>query len=88
MKQTLLIGTISLLFTACSSMDSRTWESDTNGPPANMAEVNQDIDESKWPPDNRTGNPAYHLRKEKALRERMQGVQPETGTNTSKTSNP
>lgn len=70
MKQAIAILGLSVMSVSCSQMDTRTWESDTNGPPANMAEVNQNIDENLWPPDNRTGNPAYHLRKERERKAR------------------
>lgn len=45
-----------------SCHDGRTWESDTNGPEAQMATCNQHMDINTVPADNRTGNPAYHLR--------------------------
>lgn len=44
--------------------DGRTWESDTNGPSANMATHNQHTDIEKVPAHNRTGSPEYHLRLE------------------------
>lgn len=54
----------SALVGLASCHDGRTWESDTNGPNANMATCNQHTDINKVPADNRTGNHAYHLRKE------------------------
>ena len=60
--RTLLI--ISALIGLASCHDGRTWESETNGPFANMATCNQHTDVNTVKPDNRTGNPAYHLRLE------------------------
>lgn len=54
----------SALVGLASCHDGRTWESETNGPNANMATCNQHTDITKVPADNRTGNPAYHLRLE------------------------
>jgi hypothetical protein len=67
---------ISLVFalTSCTGDDTRTWESDTNGPPAQMRcpyPHQKQVDENTWPPDNRTGNKAYHLRKEEELRAQL-----------------
>lgn len=50
------------LFGLVSCHDPRTWESDTNGPEAQMATCNQHMDINTVPAHNRTGNPAYHLR--------------------------
>lgn len=47
-----------------SCHDGRTWESETNGPGANMATCNQHMDINTVPANNRTGNPEYHLRME------------------------
>jgi hypothetical protein len=58
--RTLII--ISALVGLASCHDGRTWESETNGPEANMATCNQHTDITTVPADNRTGNPAYHLR--------------------------
>lgn len=69
--KTFVFLSLVLALTSCTGSDTRTWESDTNGPPAQMRCPNQNIDESTWPPDNRTGNKAYHLRKEKELREQI-----------------
>jgi hypothetical protein len=55
---------ISAIVGLASCHDGRTWESDTNGPEANMATCNQHTDITTVPADNRTGNPAYHLRLE------------------------
>lgn len=55
----------SALVGLASCHDGRTWESDTNGPNAQMAPCNQHTDVNTVPADNRTGNPAYHLRIEK-----------------------
>jgi hypothetical protein len=63
MKKLLLALPLTLAFIGCH--DGRTWESDTNGPPANMVDSSPHTDISAWPEDNRTGNPAYHLRKER-----------------------
>jgi hypothetical protein len=54
----------SALVALASCHDGRTWESDTNGPEAGMAECNQHTDIEKVPANNRTGNPEYHLRLE------------------------
>jgi len=59
-----------------SCHDGRTWESQTNGPEANMATCNQHMDINTVPADNRTGNPAYHIRIE-AERNAKSGTKPE-----------
>lgn len=69
MKIFVTILLLIFILVSCKRLDNHTWQSKTNGPPAQMAEKNQDIDEDQWPPDNRTGNPAYHLRKQKERRD-------------------
>jgi hypothetical protein len=54
----------SALLGLASCHDGRTWESDTNGPEANMATCNQHMDINTVPAYDRTGNPEYNLRKE------------------------
>ena len=52
----------SALVALASCHDGRTWESETNGPEASMVSCQPHTDVNMVPADNRTGNPAYHLR--------------------------